>query len=310
MTVYARGYRAYTGAFGGPPAWWAIFRANAAVVASTRAMRVLNVLLLIIACVVGMLLYVQVGLGERVVAVRGSHEGDAVTKVLLDHRLTLLTALRFYYTVASIVIVLLSILTGAGLIADDLRARALTLLMVRPIRPFDYALGKALVLPWFVLTRAALPGLAMWLLVGVWQPPGRTQEFWDAASDVPGIVATFSLLAAGAYTGLTLLVSSGTSRRGVASALAAAVLFGGFVVRGIGLHLEGTKGELLRLASLSNNAMGPVTQAQWEAQRFGRRDWLLERVPDTSSAAWIALALLVLGFLRVWWRARSVEVAE
>jgi hypothetical protein len=310
VTVYARGYRAYAGELGGAPAWWTVFRANAAVVASTKAMRVLNVLLLIIASVIAMLLYVQVGLGERVVSIRGTRAPDELTQMLLDHRLNLLTALRVYYTVASTVIVLLSILTGAGLIADDLRARALTLLMVRPIRPLDYALGKALVLPWFVLTRAALPGLAMWLLVGAWQPPGRTQAFYEAASDVPGIIASFSFLAAGAYTGLTLLVSAGTSRRGVASALAAAALFGGILVRGIGLHLEGREGELLRLASLSHNAMGPVTQAQWEASSFGRRDWLLERVPDPTAAALVALGLLLLGLLRVWWRARTVEVVE
>lgn len=316
MTVHARGYRDYAGAFGGPPAWWTIFRANVAVVGGTRSMRVLNALLLIIACCVGMLLYVQVGLGERVFRTTiagggGGGDVDDAMRMIFDNRLALLSALRIYYTVASVVIVLLSILTGAGLIADDLRARALTLIMVRPIRPLDYALGKALVLPWFVLTRAALPGFVMWLLVGAWQPPGRTQDFWDATSDVPGIVAAFSLLAAGSYTGLTLLVSAGTSRRGVASAFSAAVLFGGLVVRGIGLHLEGAKGDALRLASLSTNALAPILKAEWEARpSLRRRDWLLERVPDASAAAWIAVGLLALGFLRVWWRARSVEVAE
>lgn len=309
MTVHARGYRAYAGALGGPPAWWVVFRANASALAGTRAMRVMNTLLLILACAVGVLLYVQVGLGERIFA-RGMR-GDDPARLLQDHRLALLTALRVYYTAASVVIVLLSILTGAGLVADDLRARTLSLVMVRPVRPLDYALGKALVMPWFVLTRAALPGLAMWLLVGAWQAPGQTQAFWEVASDVPGVIASFALLAAGAYTGLVLLISSSTPRRGVASGLAAAVLFGGLVVRGIGLHVAGLQGEAFRLASLSTNALAPVLEAHWRAREsFRRQDWLLERVPDTSAAAWLAAVLLLLGFLRTWWRARSVEVSE
>ncbi|MFM8981149.1 MAG: ABC transporter permease [Planctomycetia bacterium] len=309
MTVYARGYRAYAGPLGGPPAWWVVFRANAASLARTRSMRVMDTLLLVLACAVGVLLYVQVGLGERIFA-RGMR-GDDPARLLQDHRLALLTALRVYYTAASVVIVLLSILTGAGLVADDLRARTLSLVMVRPVRPLDYALGKALVMPWFILTRAALPGLAMWLLVGAWQAPGQTQAFWAVASDVPGVVASFSLLAAGAYTGLVLLISSGTPRRAVASGLAAAVLFGGLVVRGIGLHVSGLQGEAFRLASLSTNALAPVLEAHWRAREgFSRQEWLLARVPDTGAAAWLAVGLLLLGFVRTWWRARSVEVSE
>jgi hypothetical protein len=308
VTVHARGYRPYAGLFGGPPAWWVILQANVAAVRATKAMRVLTILLLIIACCVGLLLYAQIGIGEKFVGRRG---GQATPGALVESgRTALLVALRVYYTAATTVVSLLAILTGAGLVADDLRARALTLLMVRPIRAVDYALGKALLLPWILLTRAAAPGLILWLLAGAWQQPGDTQAFWEATQNVPWAVGTHLLLCAGGYAGLTLLVSAGTSRRGVASALAAAVIFGGFVLRGIGLFREGTAGELLRLASLPTNVLGPILRAQWETGSGKRFEKLLDWLPDATGAALVAGGLFLLGFLRVWKRARSVEVSE
>lgn len=309
MTVHARGYRPYAGAFGGPPAWWVILQANVEAVRATKAMRVLTILLLIMACCVGLLLYAQIGLGERFLGRPGSRAPGAGALVE-NSRNALLAALRIYYTAATTVVSLLAILTGAGLVADDLRARALTLLMVRPIRAVDYALGKALVLPWILLTRAAIPGLAMWLLVGAWQQPGDTQAFWEATHDVPWAIGAYLLLCAGGYAGLTLLLSASTSRRAVASSLAAAVLFGGFVLRGIGMRMPGSEGELLRLASLPTNVLGPILSAHWESLPNRRGEWLLERLPDPYGAAALAAGLFLLGFLRVWQRARSVEVSE
>ncbi len=308
MTVHARGYRPYAGLFGGPPAWWVILQANVEAVRATKAMRVLTILLLIIACCVGLLLYAQIGLGEKLFVRRGGQSSPGA--LVESSRTALLVALRVYYTVATTVVSLLAILTGAGLVADDLRTRALTLLMVRPIRAVDYALGKALVLPWILLTRAAAPGLILWLLAGAWQQPGETQAFWEATKNVPGAIGTHLLLCAGGYAGLTLLVSAGTSRRGVASALAAAVIFGGFVVRGISLFRDGTAGELLRLASLPTNVLGPILRAHWVTEPGKRPEWLVERLPDPSGAAILAAGLFLLGFLRVWKRARSVEVSE
>ena len=308
MTVHARGYRPYAGAFGGPPAWWVILQANVEAVRATKAMRVLTILLLIMACCVGLLLYAQIGIGEKLVGRAGGRAGPGA--LVESSRTALLVALRIYYTAATTVVSLLAILTGAGLVADDLRARALTLLMVRPIRAVDYALGKSLVLPWILLTRAAVPGLVLWLLAGAWQQPGDTQAFWEATQNVPWAIGTYLLLCAGGYAGLTLLVSAGTSRRGVASALAAAVIFGGFVLRGIGLFRDSTAGELLRLASLPTNVLEPILRAHWETESGRRIQWSLDRLPDPSGAAVIAAGLFLLGFLRVWKRARSVEVSE
>jgi hypothetical protein len=310
VTVHARGYRAYEGSFTGAPAWWVVFRTNVDVIARMRAMRVLQTLLIVFLSGVGLLLYIQIALGERVVR-RDAVTPEDVEPILAQSRMVLLTMLRVYYTLANGVVALLAVLVGSGIVSDDLRSRALTLTLVRPVRPFDYALGKALVLPWFLLTRMALPGLLLWLLVGSWQPPGRTQAFFEYASDVPGIVAACTLLAAGGYTGLTLFISSGTPRRGVAAGLCAAVLFGGLALRGVGLHVDGDLGEALRLASLPTNALGPLLDAHWSSlTNMNRQGFLLERLPHAEAAAWLAAGLFVLGFARVWFRARSVEVSE
>jgi hypothetical protein len=310
VTVHARGYRAYQGAFDGPPAWWVVFRTNVDVIARLRAMRVLQTLLIVFLSGVGILLYIQIGLGERVLKPRVLQTED-VEPLLAEGRSMLLAFLRVYYTLANIVVALLAVLVGSGMVSDDLRSRALTLTLVRPVRPIDYALGKSLVLPWFLLTRMALPGLLLWLLAASWQPVGRTQAFLAHASDVPGVIAACTLLAAGAYTGLTLLISSGTSRRGVAAGLCAAVLFGGLALRGIGMHVDGDLGEGLRLASLPTNALGPLLEAHWSSMaEFRRQGFMLERLPHAAAAAWLAAALFVLGLARTWLRARSVEVSE
>ena len=313
MTVYARGYRPYSGTFGGAPAWWTIFEANLAVVRASRAMRRLSVLLLLYAVVGAVVLYVQIGVGEQLD--RTGTFGKAFDSVATGRR-ALIDALSLFYGITTGVISLLAILTGAGLVAEDLRTRAPTLLMVRPIRAFDYALGKALVLPWVLLTRAGLPGLIYWLLVGAWQPPGLTQAFWDATGDVPGLVGTYMLQVAAAYTGLVLLVSSGTARRGVASALCAVVLFGGIFVYGLGVHIEGRTGELMRLACIPYDVLAPFERAQL-AERVAMnphmdfwRERREARMPAPDGVSILVTLLFAAGFLRVWKRARSVEVSE
>jgi hypothetical protein len=313
MTVHARGYRPYVGAFGGPPAWWTILQANLAVIREGRALKRLGLLLLLYTVVGAVVLYVQIGVEERFARVM--RDGSTFDAVAASRR-ALLDALALFYGITTGVVSLLAILTGAGLVADDLRARAPTLLMVRPIRAFDYALGKALVLPWVLLTRAGLPGLAYWLLVGAWQAPGSTQEFWDRTGDVPGLVATYVLQVSAAYAGLVLLVSSSTARRGVASALCAVVLFGGFFVYGMGVHVEGSTGELMRLACIPYDVLAPFERAQ--LMEAASRDEMVDfwraareaRMPAPDGVSVLVTLLFVAGFLRVWWRARSVEVSE
>ena len=65
---------------------------------------------------------------------------------------------------------------GTWRMGESVRARAAEL----------DALGKALVVPWVLCTYTALPGVCYWLLVGVWQAPGHTLDFWRVEAFEPG----------------------------------------------------------------------------------------------------------------------------
>jgi hypothetical protein len=316
MTVHARGYRPYEGRFGGAPAWWVIFRTGLKTTLAGRGIRLLGILLLLWFVILAVFLYIQIGAAQNAgqrIARGGFADFPDFSRTTLIHTLT-----AFYSGVTALVS-LLAIFSGAGLVSEDLHARALTLYLVRPLRPVDYALGKALVVPWVLLTLTAIPGLAYWVLVGAWQAPGYAAEFWDRNLDVLGLVLRYTLVAAGAFTGLILLLSAGTPRRGVVSALAAAAIFGGSMLYGIGARVQGTAGDLMRLLSLPLNSIVTFVYANLDEGRPGWRspeEWaehvarVKSHLPDPDAAAVLAALLFVLGFARVWVRARSVEVTE
>lgn len=317
MTVHARGYRPYTGTFGAPPPWWVILGAGVRSIARTRGMRILGLLFLLWFAFAAFSLYMQLGANDAAPRIarrvlRGTVEdaGEFGRKVLVE------TLLVFYSGVTGL-LSLLAIFTGAGLVSEDLKARALTLYLVRPIRALDYALGKALVIPWVLITRTALPGLVLWLLAGAWQPPGETWAFWTANLDLLGVMGAFVLIASGLYSGMLLLIGAGTSRRGVVASLSAAVMFGGSMLAGIGMQVRGVAGEALRLAGIPMDAIAPFIRLEWLEQeaRSARLGISLRPdpdayLPDTLAVSVLAAAVLLAGLVRVWRRARTVEVTE
>lgn len=316
MTVHARGYRPYEGRFRGAPAWWVIFRTGLKTTLAGRGIRLLGILLLLWFVILAVGLYIQIGLAED--AGRRIGRGGHVDFLALS-RTTLIHTLTAFYSGVTALVSLLAIFSGAGLVSEDLHARALTLYLVRPLRPVDYALGKSLIVPWVLLTLTALPGVAYWVLVGAWQAPGHAAEFWDRNLDVLLLILRYLLVAAGAFTGLILLLSAATPRRGVVSALAAAAIFGGSMLYGIGARLEGTAGDVMRLLSLPMNSIVPFVYAEmdesrpaWRSPKVAaeRAERVKSRLPDPDAAAAVAALLFALGFLRVWKRARSVEVTE
>lgn len=316
MTVHARGYRPYLGALSRTPGWWVILSEGIRVTSRTRGMRVLGVLFLLWTVFWAVALYLQVGSADalRTIAWRSSH-GESF-EIAEFARKQLLQSLAGFYGGVTGLVSLLAIFTGAGLVSEDLKVRALTLYLVRPITAFDYALGKALVVPWVLVTRTALPGAAFWLLTGAWLPPGQTLGFWQANLDVLELVLRYTLLASGLYGGLLMLLSAGTSRRGVVSALAAAVLFGGMMLYGIATRMRGAAGDALRLVGLPIDAVSPFLWEVWSDSMSGRRRHrgltltIDDVLPRPEAVAVLAGALFLAGLLRVWWRARTVEVVE
>jgi hypothetical protein len=316
MTVHARGYRPYEGRFGGAPAWWVIFRTGLQTTLAGRGIRLLGILLLLWFVILAVGLYIQIGMAEDA----GRRIGSGGFRDFLGlSRTTLIHTLTAFYSGVTALVSLLAIFSGAGLVSEDLHARALTLYLVRPLRPVDYALGKALVVPWVLLTLTALPGVAFWVLVGAWQAPGHAAEFWDRNLDVLLLILRYLLVAAGAFTGLILLLSAGTSRRGVVAALAAAAIFGGSMLFGIGARVQGTAGDVMRLLSLPMNSIVPFVHANLDESTKSRRNAgetaehaqrVKSRLPDPDAAAVLAALIFAAGFARVWGRARSVEVTE
>jgi hypothetical protein len=311
MAVYARGYRSYDGGFSGPPVAWTIFREGVMQAFRRRGFRwILNITAFILLSTAGMI-YIQVIVEKQAQKMTGG--------MVRGQLMQLDQIIHGFHGITMFLVSLGAVLVGSGLIADDLRTRALSLFLVRPIRPVDYMLGKALILPALLIPLALLPGLVLWLLVGLWQPPGETWSFLQANSDIAWHVVRFYLVAAAELTGLLLLLSSRTPRRGLVIGLSAAILFGGPVLRVIGRFMLGPIGSLLKSLDLTNNMIWDFTKdrrewqfsgeaggGRWGGSR-GEERWLAWQ-PDGTLILVVCIVLLAAGLYFTWRRARSVEV--
>ena len=304
MTVHARGYRAYTGAFHAPPAALAIAREAAGRIWKSVAFKRISVLFLLWFAVCAVMLYVSVGMGQNLFGrlARQAVDSDQYFVLMLNW------VLRIFYTGLSYLTALLAIFVGSGLIADDLQAGALPLYLVRPLRAWDYVVGKALVLPVMLLGVSLLPGLFLYLITGLWRPPGETWSFLGAHLDIPLRVLEYYLVTAALYTGLLLFFSSRSARRTAVAITAGVVIFGGALLQGIGMgqRVRGPLGDAMRLAGLPHDTTFPFIRA---TPAFGRG---IRRAlyPEPESVWILAAVLLALGLLFAWRRARSVEVTS
>jgi len=211
-----------------------------------------------------------------------------------------------FYSVVSLLTALLAIFIGAGLVADDLDAGALPLYLVRPIRPWMYVAGKALVLPGIFLVAIVLPGLLFYLIVGLWQPPGRSWSFLSGHLEVVVAILEHYVLATAAYTGLMLFLSSRTPRRPAAAVMGAVTIFGGVLLGHLarGAVVQGRLASIFLLADLPKSAVTPFL---WRTRAATKPvDW--ERLASHPAILAVALAVLVLGLVATWRRLRSVEV--
>lgn len=305
MAVYARGYRPYDGTFRSAPVALSIFAEGARMALARKGVRRIGLLITLIFCVYAGILYFQFGLSEQADRVGGPLAASLKEFFQLNARF------REFHNVSTLLATIAVVLVGAGLIADDLRTRALALYLVRPLRPSDYMLGKSLIIPALLAPLMLFPGLLLWLLVGLWQPPGEAWQWLGDHVDVAQRVVKYYIVASISLTGLMLLLSSRTPRRGLVMGIAAAALFGGPFLRAIGMQIQGGFGTVLRSLDLTNNM---TLEFKLAAPHRWEQRWLSRHGTDlhpSADAVWlVAVLLLAAGLFLTWRRARTVEVGE
>ena len=314
MAVYARGYRSYEGSFAGRSPVFAIFGQGFRNAIRTRSFKILGVLVLIFYVIFTIQMYVMLNIEE--VVSRGfqrfTNSGEEFDFAKYTVRYLKQSLMGFYGFVA-IVGALISMLAGAGIIADDLRTRALPLYLVRPLRPIEYVLGKALVLPAVLSIVMLFPGISFYVFAGLWQPEGTTNEWLGNNLDILGNVFHSYIVASLGFTGLMLFLSARTPRRGTVMAIAAAVYFGGAMLAGLGAQLRGMTQAVLKHVSLLVNSISAHVMAEaetdsWRSDRQMQR--FREETPSPTVALIVAIAVFLVGAYVVYRRARSTEVSE
>ena len=176
MAIYERGYRPYEGSFRSMPGWWIVAREGWSLAAKHRGVRALGLLVLLLAAGSCVILFVRIGL--QPLLERGGAQKDfsqLSAELLVESQWT-------FYEFSTLVSVFCAVMIGCGLIADDMRSRALTLYLVRPISRFSYVFGKALILPGLFFVLCLVPGLVVWFLVGSWPVPHSLAGHQSTAS--------------------------------------------------------------------------------------------------------------------------------
>ncbi len=306
MAVYARGYRPYEGTFKSAPVAYSIFAEGARMALARKGVRRIGYLIALVFCGYAGILYFQFGLAET-----GERMGGGAAATVLEQLFSLNARFREFHNVSSLLAMIAAVLVGSSLIADDLRTRALSLYLVRPLRPRDYMLGKVMIIPALMVPMMLLPGLLLWLLVGLWQPPGETWTWLSDNVDVAQRVIKYYVAGSISLTGLLLLLSSQTPRRGLVMGLSAVVLFGGMFPRFVGMRIQGVWGDRLRALDIPNNFTREFKMAaprNWENRVLDRHEAGIH--PEPIDAWLVMLLLLAVGLFLAWRRARTVEVGE
>jgi len=150
-------------------------------------------------------------------------------QVLMGGRRQLLSVdaafFRTYYTSDFLyfMILMMMILAGSGLIADDLKSGSLQLYFARPLRKRDYMLGKLGVTGFFVLLVTLAPGNVFMVLKIIISGGFSlfTRFPW-----LPFSVLLYSIFLAGLFSLATLFVSALSKNRRFAGILLFVIYFG------------------------------------------------------------------------------------
>jgi ABC-2 type transport system permease protein len=182
---------------------------------------------------------------------------------------------------------------GAGLIADDMRHRSLTLYLSRPVTSLGYVAAKASIVGLALFLAVAFPGVVAPIVAALLGYTG-----WETALLALGAGLAFGLLAVGVFGLLVLMFSSLTTRKGIAAAAMFAV---GFASSGLAQPLRNLfeADELLHI-SLYENLLA-----------VGRLVYGVEQVGITWEVSLAILAAMMVGALAITLlRIRTIEVVS
>ncbi len=169
MPIFEQGYQHWNGKLASQAwRWWAITRHGVLMQFRSKLTRAVLVLCVgpAFAFAAFMILW---SLFEQGNAYIKPLMGFILPKELLDvpheYRLAVWTlAYHFFFYIQYFLLMLLVLLVGPHLISKDLRFNALPLYLSRPIRRWEYFLGKLGVIGFFVLMVTAVPAVLAWIL--------------------------------------------------------------------------------------------------------------------------------------------------
>jgi ABC-type transport system involved in multi-copper enzyme maturation permease subunit len=201
----------------------------------------------------------------------------------------------------SITVAFLALVVGAGLIADDRRDNALPFYLSKPITATEYLVGKFSVIAFFVLLVTAIPINLLFLLqvLADGGMPFLRQYWW-----LPLSITGFSFLIALVTGALMLVASSLVKKAALAGVLVFGLVFGFNMMAGL-------------LSQTYHNEWCFLISPQFAIHRVGMwwfrvTDFKMLNMYQFSGPDALAVlsALIVFGWLIIWWRIRPVEVVK
>jgi ABC-type transport system involved in multi-copper enzyme maturation permease subunit len=187
---------------------------------------------------------------------------------------------------------------GAGLIAEDRRAKAHLLYFARPITIRDYLFGKFLVAACYASVCVFVPSFVMLAVASFASPEW---SFVKEQGDVIWKTLLLSCLWVLTATSIVLAISSLCSRRGFALVATLGFFTGAHVI-----------GNMLSLLTRNHSWMllsPAMLLRRAAAGMFGMERVLFTRMDWNLGAAWAVLVgLILLSWSILWWRTRQLEL--
>ncbi|HQR09258.1 MAG TPA: ABC transporter permease subunit [Gemmatales bacterium] len=269
MPIFDQGYQHWNGQLSSQLwRWWAVTRNGVRMQFRSKLTR-----FCLIACfgpalalAAFMILWSLFEQGNTTIKTLLSFLPDDLKNLPANYRVTMWTlAYHFFFLVQSFLLMILVLLVGPGLISKDLRFNALPLYLSRPLRRWEYFLGKLGVIMFFVLLVTAAPAVFAWVLGVLFSL--KLSIFFEVLPLLWGILLV-SLIIAVVY-GLWMLALSSLSRN---SRYVAMMWFGWWLLSGalsVILFFSSGFAEWSNLASFTRNVQRVQehilnTEAAWQ----------------------------------------------